>query len=129
MGWFTKKEVDFRKLLMAEKKIKIDGIPFVIRKIEVLDYLEGARVLTETFGTYKTGNEKSLASDIDVNNIKKIKKYLTDVICAGVVKPKFTREDTSDDPNIIPIKELFTDWQLAQKISQEIFEYTNGKKK
>lgn len=127
MGWFSK-EVDFRKLLIAEKKIKIDGIPFVIRKIEVLDYLEGAKVLSESFGVYKTGKEK-ISSDVDMASIQKIKKYLTDVICAGVIKPKFIREDTSSDPNEIPIKELFTDWSLAQKLSQEIFEHTQGKKK
>ncbi len=129
MGWFTPKEIDFRKLLVAEKKIKVNGLPFVIRKIEVLDYLEGARVLTESFSVYKTANEKKFGSDADVSNIKKVKKYLTDVICAGVVKPKFTREETSDDPNVIPIKELFTDWQLAQQLSQEIFNHSQGKKK
>ena|SRR3990167_155706 len=126
---FKKADVDFRKLICAEKQLKIDGIPFVIRKINVLDYLEGAKVLAESFSTYKTSKGKDPNFEFDVANIVKMKKYLTDVICAGCVRPKFTRDEIASIEGEIPIKELFTDWQLAQKLSQEIFEYTKGKKK
>lgn len=128
MGWFSKKEVDFRKLLNSEKNIRINGLPFTIRKINVLDHLEGAQVLSEIFSTYKTQTEKNI-SNYDVTGFNKARKYLTDIICAGVVKPKFIRAESSDNPNEIPIKELFNDWFLAQKLSQEIFDHTNGKKK
>jgi len=130
MFWpFKKAEVDFRKLITAEKQIKIDGIPFVIRKINVLDYLEGAKVLQETFSIYKTGKEPKDLAIPDLANINKLKKYLADVICAGCVRPKFTRNENASLEDEIPIKELFTDWSLAQRLSQEIFDYTHGKKK
>ena|SRR3990167_679854 len=131
MFWpFKKKEEDFKKKFFATKSVKIDGIPFVIRKINVLDYLEGAKVLSETFAIYKNGKDPaSNIQDFDMAHVNKLKKYLTDVICAGVVKPKFTREETTSNEDEIPIKELFTDWVLAQKLSQEIFDFTHGKKK
>ena len=85
--------------------------------------------MTEAFATYKISKDTTSFSDVDIANINKLKKYLTDIICAGVVKPKFTREDTPATEDEIPIKELFTDWVLAQKLAQEIYDYTHGKKK
>ena len=129
MFWiFKKKEYDFRKSIVATKSVRIDGIPFVIKKINVLDYLEGAKVMSETFSTYKISKDPAEFSELDVANINKLKKYLADIICAGVVKPTFTREDSGKDGEI-PIKDLFTDWILAQKLAQEIFDFTHGKKK
>lgn len=133
MGWnpFKKNEADeFKKKFFATKSIKIDGIPFVIRKINVLDYLEGAKVLAETFAVYKnSGEQSSNFNSLDVTHVNKLKKYLTEVICSGVVKPKFIREDAASNEDEVPIKDLFTDWALAQKLSQEIFDFTHGKKK
>lgn len=127
---FKKKDDDFRKHFLAVKSIKVDGVPFVIRKINVLDYLEGAKVLTEIFATYKITKDTTSFSEMDLANLNKLKKYLTDIICAGVVKPKFSREDSViEGSEEIPIKDLFTDWILAQKLAQEIFDYTHGKKK
>lgn len=130
MVWnpFKRKEYDFRKNLIATKAIRIDGIPFVIKKINVLDYLEGAKVMAETFATYKISKDPAAFTELDMTNVNKLKKYLSDVICAGVVKPQFTRDDTGRDGEV-PIKDLFTDWILAQKLAQEIFDFTHGKKK
>lgn len=124
-----KRDDDFRKHFLSTKLVRIDGVPFVIKKINVLDYLEGARVMAETFATYKVSKDTAAFADVDIANINKLKKYMTDVICAGVVKPKFTRDDTAQNADEVPIKDLFTDWVLAQKLTQEIFDYTHGKKK
>lgn len=123
------KPIDFKERFYATKTVLIDDIPFVIRKINVLDYLEGGKVLAESFSTYKSGKNIKDVTDIDTGSINKLKKYLTDIICVGVVKPKFIRGDTPSSPDEIPIEDLFRDWILAQKLAQEIFDYTHGKKK
>lgn len=128
----SEQNLDYKKVLLQTKIIKIDGIPFEIRKINVLDYLEGAKVLAECFGTYRKVDPNQglqVLQTLDTSNLNQLKKYITDIICAGVVKPKFTREEKPINPDEIPIKDLFNDWVLAQKLSQEIFEFTHGKKK
>ena len=125
----TSIEDDFKNHLLVSKSIKIDGLSFEIRKINVLDHLEGAKVLSEIFSVYKNTKEKNNIEMLDVSNINKLKSYLTDIICAGCVKPKFTRDDVAKNESEIPIKDLFSDWLLSQKLAQEIFEHTHGKKK
>jgi hypothetical protein len=131
---FRKKtfEEEFAANFNSTKAIKIDGVPFIIRKVNVLDYLEGGKVLSDIFSTYKTGKQNPL-DDADLGlfelNMKKAEKYLTDIICSGTVKPKFIRENQAPEPGAVPIKDLFTDWILAQKLADHIFEFTYGKKK
>ena len=120
---------DFHNRFNRTKKIELDGVPFEIRKINIIDYLEGAKVLQESFSVYKTGAEKKALENIDSKNIVKLKGYLADVICAGVVKPKFVRTEKELDAESILIDDLFLDWQMAQDLTQEIFSYTHGKKK
>ncbi len=128
--WLFKKDDDFRTAFSSTKKIRIDGVPFTIRKINVLDYLEGAKVMAESFSVYKMGNDKAAAMEaaLDPAKIAKLKKYLTDIICAGCVEPKFVRQEAGN-ANEVSIDELFTDWVLAQKLATAIFEHTHGKKK
>jgi hypothetical protein len=132
-AWYIgrKKRVkDYKRLLFSTKDIKIDGFTFKIRKINVLDHLEGAKVMAETFSTYKTKKDFNTVNDTDIANLKKIKKYITDIICAGVIEPVFVREKALiTAPNEILIDDLFSDWVLAQRLAQEIFDFTNGKKK
>lgn len=125
-------EEAFKRLVSnATKPINIDGVPFVIRKIQVLDYLEGAKVLAEIFSTYKNqkANDTKTIEQIDTNNLNKAKTYITDIICAGCVRPKFCRKAPEEGSNEIHIEEVFSDWVLAQKLAMEIFEFTQGKKK
>ena len=130
--WFIGREKrkgeESKPFSLPTKTIKIDEMTFVIRKINVLDHLEGAKVLSEIFSVYKNSKEKSTLNSLDVSNINKLKSYLTDIICAGCVKPKFTRDDIAKNESEIPIKDLFSDWLLSQKLAQEIFEHTHGKK-
>lgn len=120
---FKKKDVfgDFNK----PKSVTISGVRFLIKKIEILDYLEGAKLLFKTFDTYKVSKSKSNI-DTRVHDIKKARDFMQDVILAGCVKPKFVRKE--EDEGIL-IDELFTDWQLAQKVVLAILAHTTGKKK
>lgn len=118
---------DLREKLKINKKVKINGVIFNIRKINVLDYLEGAKVLHEAFSVYKTKSEKEIDQKL-VNNIKKAKDYMRDVIMAGVVSPKLVRKQ-EEDPNAVVVDEILNDWMFAQELCAEILQFTYGKKK
>lgn len=116
-----------REHLSSGKKVKVEGIVFYIRKINVLDYLDGSRVMAELFSVYKTKDEKTFLEKSSVENFSKLKKYLTDIILAGVIAPKLVRDKT--DTSGLFIDDLFSDWLLAQKLAETILAYTYGKKK
>jgi len=124
---FLPPEQDLRTRLSLTRKVRVSGVLFTIKKIDVLDYLEGARVLHEIFSTYKTKNEKVL-DDKMVGSIKKAREYMRDVIMAGVVKPAVVRKP-EENLEAIPVDELMNDWTLAQDLVGEILRFTYGKKK
>jgi hypothetical protein len=129
----TRLSEKFKSRINESKIVKIDGTAFKIRKIKVLDYLEGAKVLAQMFSTYQTKKSGAQGAqdldNLDIANMNKLKKYLTDVICAGCVEPRFVRSEKDLDEDSVLIDDLFSDWILAQKVAQEIFEFTYGKKK
>lgn len=128
---YKKRKDEFSHLFFPVKTVKIDGMKFVIRKVNLMDYLEGAKVMSETFAIYR--KEKPTVENLETASLNKLKKYLTDIICAASVKPKFVRtkegEATLLEKGQIPIDEIFNDWSLAQRLAQEIFDFTHGKKK
>lgn len=124
---FTTKEKTLRERLSLEKRVRVCGVFFTIKKIDVMSYLEGARVLHEVFSVYKTKNERVL-DDKMVANIKKARDYMRDVIVAGVVKPVVVRKQ-EDNPEAVLVDELLGDWALAQELTGAILAHTYGKKK
>lgn len=128
---YRKRKDEFAHLFFPVKTVKIDGMKFVIRKVNLMDYLEGAKVMSEIFAIYR--KEKPTVENLETESLNKLKKYLTDIICAASVKPKFVRtkegKATLLEKDQIPIDEIFNDWALAQKLAQEIFDFTHGKKK
>lgn len=106
------------------KKINVRGIRFHIRKINLLDHLDGAKVLTQVFDTHKTKGEKAAA--IQNAKTEKIQAHLTDVFMAGVISPKLTRK--REDPGVL-VDSLFMDWGIAFDLYNEIMLHTYGKKK
>lgn len=127
-GWFKRREVSLRDKLNETKNIKVSGVLFKIKRIQVLDYMEGARVLHETFSVYKTKEQKVLDEKL-IKNLSKAKEYMRDVIMAGVVQPKLVRKQ-EDDPSAVCVDELVEgDWMMAQNLAAEILAYTYGKKK
>lgn len=124
----TKSPKSFKDLLFVTKEIEINGVPFIIKKINLLDYLEGGKVLSEIYSTYKTGKDANI-SQIETAHLTKLKKYYMDIICAGSVVPKFVRKDPIEENKEILIDELFNDWFLSEALALEIFNFTYGKKK
>ena len=119
---------DLRSYLNDSKRIKVQGVIFDIRKINILDYLEGARVLQEFFSVYKTKDQKYKQSKEHIEHMKKARSFMRDIIMAGVVKPKLVRKQ-EDDTEAILVDEVLSDWVMAQTLSAEILDYTYNKKK
>lgn len=110
--------------ILGLKTIKINGVLFTIKKIDVTDYISGSKVL---FSIWEDWSEKK-RNDSEMNvNIEKTKSIYRDVFMAGVVKPKLSRTETECE-NIF-VDEIFNDWEMANKLYSEIMEHTIGKKK
>jgi hypothetical protein len=124
LNWFRARPLD--AVLSPKKRIKVQGVVFIIKKIDVLDHLEGAKVLQKSYDTYKV--ERESGKDIESVVQKKVREHYADVILAGVVSPKIKRKQ--DDPSgEYWVQDLFQNWDLVENLYSEILEFTYGKKK
>lgn len=119
-----KKKVDLRDYLKKEKEVIIDGVIFIIKKIDLEDHLAGLNVIMKTRALYE--KEKPSIEDA-ISHRKRINKIMRDIIFAGVVKPKLTMK--KDEPEKIHVDEIIADQGLADKLAGEILGHTYGKKK
>jgi hypothetical protein len=120
--WLKRKSLT--SALTATRRLRIKGVVFEIRKINVSHYAEGGKVLKQTMDTYRAGKDQSAAVDA---NWDKIQKHYADVLLAGVVSPRLKRKQ--DDAEGIWIDDLFVDWEMVQGVYEAISEMTYGKKK
>lgn len=123
-GIFSKKKIE--KKLLETKRVLVEGCIFEIKKIDIMDYIDGSKAMVGLYDTYRTGKET-----VDLNDTKTIKKmrdHMADVFMASVIEPKLKRKDDPDMPGIY-VRNLFTDWGLAFALYEEILGFTYGKKK
>lgn len=120
LSWLFGK--DLRSHLSETRTVRISGVRFKIKKINTINYLEGAKALKQVYDTYKTkGNETDfILSD------KKVIEHFSHVIVCGTVSPRFTY---NDDGSGIHIEQLFVDWDMTVNLYNAIMEFTYGKKK
>lgn len=126
LGFFKKKTLDSH--LGETRKIKVSGVPFVIKKINVLDHLHGSQVMTEQFHVWR----KSKLEGNKINEERafdKIKKHYTDVFVSSVIDPVIKRKEEDCAIGEIWSERLFVDFGLAQDLYTEIMLFTHGKKK
>ncbi len=116
---FGKKVED---LLGETKKIRIKGVNFLIKKINVLDHLNGSKVMSQYYDIYKNSN----ANKIDEVSEKKIKEHFSQALVSGVVKPKLSLKEGGEG---IFVEKLFNDWELVNELYSQIMYLTYGKKK
>ena len=120
LNWLFGKKLESH--LGQTKKVKVNGVKFVIKKLNALNYLDGSKVLKATYDTYKTkGNDVS-----GLVNDKKLVEHFSHAICSGVISPKITLEKEETG---IHVDELFVDWDLVVELYNEIMTFTYGKKK
>ena len=77
--------------------------------------------MLQMFDTYK----KTGVNSVDVSE-KKIKDHYSQVLVAGCHKPKLSLKD---DGSGLFVEDLFKDWELVNKLYEEIINFTYGKKK
>jgi len=114
---------DLRRALNETKKIKVCGIFFKIRKIQVLDVLDGSKVLLSSYQTYEESRQKGSSESLE----KKLKDHYKDVFMSSVISPELSR-DKSEVSKIF-VEHLFTDFDLADELYDKIMLFTYGKKK
>ena len=119
--WFRSKSLAER--LGENKKIKIEGINFTIKRINPIDYLNGSKAMLAIYDKYKVG--KAAEAELEGYE-KKIKEHLRDVILAGVVSPELSRKAEGEE---IHIDEIFMINDLPELLYDAIIEFTYGKKK
>ena len=107
------------------KKIRVCGIKFEITKLSVLDHIQSNKTLLKAYGEW---NEKKGDENIKITDsyMKKLKAHYSDCFLQSVVAPKISRK--AEDGGIW-VEHLFTDWDLAEELYNQIMIYTYGKKK
>lgn len=126
MFWpFKTKEVSLEDYLHKTKKIKINGVVFQIKKINLDDHLSGLDVILQIRDLYR--KEKNQPAAVTIENQKKISKIVRDIIYAGVVKPQLTMK--KDEPTKIHIDEIMVEKDMAEALSTAILQHTYQKKR
>ena len=110
--------------LFETKKVIVNGVSFEIKKLNILNYIDGSKALVGMFDVYKS-NPDALP-DIGA---KKLKEHYVDVIMASVQFPKLTRKENEASDEIIWVENIFLNWELAEALYSKIMEFTYGKKK
>jgi len=111
-------------VLYELKDIKIQGIKFRIKKIDVFNHMTGSSVLRKEYDIYQVGGDKE--PEINASYEKKMKAHYRDIILGGVVVPFITRK--KEDKGL-HVDELFNNWQLASELYDSIVDFTYNKKK
>lgn len=111
---------DINDVLKQRRRVKIKGVIFIIRKINILDFLEGSKAAKQIYDTYK------ISKDITPQSMNKLNEHYKDVILAGVVHPKLCRKENEVG---VHIDEVLNDAEMAAKLYLAIDEFTYGKKK
>lgn len=109
-------------VLNETKKVKIKGIRFTLRKVNLLDHLNGSKVMMQIYDTYKVSNAPPVSEAHD----KKIKEHFSHVLVSGVVSPKLSFNEGGDG---LHVEKMFDDWEIVDALYAEITALTYGKKK
>lgn len=125
MGIFSSSRDSLLERISATKKVKVCGIKFKIKKLDMFDFADGSQVLLQMYQTYEDAREKSKSQPLKNS---KIRSAYRDIFMAGVVDPALKRKNDPDDPAIF-VDNLFTDPELVENLYWEIVAFTYGKKK
>ena len=119
LNWFKSlfygKSLD--SVLQETKFIRINGIRFQIKKIDVMNFLDGSKVMLQYYDTFKLekGNQDKEMSH------KKIREHMKEILCAGVVNPKLSLNDEN-----YKVDKMFVNMKLVNKLYEVIMKYTYG---
>lgn len=121
--------------LNPTKKVKINGVTFTLRKLNPLDYLAGAKALQDIHKPYERA-AKAPSFDFSEKEIQAVKTHYRDVLLQGIVSVRClgrelvpTLKDFAPGEAKIKVENFMSDWDMAERLYQEIVEFTYGKKK
>ena len=110
-------------VLNETKKVRVNGIRFIIRKINILNYVDGSNIIRQSYDTYKIGKSDGTNSQVSQ---EKINEYLCQVLVAGVAHPKLSFN--KEGPGLF-VEDLLVDGDMVEKLHEHILWFTYGKKK
>ena len=114
---------DLKTELYETRKIKVRGVRFTIKKVNLLNYLEGSEVLLKKFDTHKTVGVKDAPAKLSE---ERARKHYAAILVAGVAEPKLVYKKEDDG---ILVDDLFINWEMVVDLYSKILEFTYGKKK
>lgn len=126
IAWLSGKSAGSYKALYPTKKVKIEGIIFVIRKINPLDYLAGYKAVLQGYDTYQAGGK---VVEMSESTARKMKEHYVDVFTSAVVEPKLVRKMPEPGQDGLYVEALFNNWPIVERLYEEIMIFTYGKKK
>jgi len=124
---FFSKKISDKDQIMKLKKVKIQGVIFKIRKMNPLDHVTGAKVMTAIHSKYRALKEQDDDIVVSDSDLKKVKSHYRDVFMAAVVKPHLSRKE--NDGVSIFVDDLIQNWDLTIDLYDQINLLTYGKKK
>lgn len=116
-------EDELKGYLQETRKVKVQGLTFKIRRLNMYDYLDGSKTLTNYYALYQAGKTKEAEQ-----SIKKVQAHYRDVFMSAVVKPRLTRKNDPND-DAVWVDEITENLVLASQLYTEIVSYTDGVKK
>lgn len=131
MGWFRRLfgSRDLNDVLSETRTVRIQGVKFVLKKVDPIAHLAGARVMQSNFEEYKNKKAISAPVPVDQDKLQAMREHFKDMFLAAVVHPNICRNKEDASGDVIPVDNLLTDWPLANEIYSEIVLFTYGKKK
>lgn len=126
---FGRKSTQLDDVLDPRKRINIRGVDFVIRKINPVDHLHGAKVLAASYEVKTLESRKKEKELQGQMNLEKAKDHFRDVFTQCVIEPKIVRKESDAGVGMVFVDRLFLDWDIANELYQEIMIFTYGKKK
>lgn len=120
LSWFSSRKLD--DVLDQTITVKIKGVRFKIKKVNVLNHLDGSKVMLQAYDIYKQNNNPQSVEASE----KKIREHMSHTLVAGIVDPKLSLKD---DGAGIYVDRMFSDWDLVNQLYEKIMLFTYGKKK
>jgi hypothetical protein len=122
-----RREVALHDYLRRTKKVRVNGIGFEIRKVDLKDHAEGLNIILNLHQLYVRKKDRDGLKSAVVQDEKKLKDFMRHFLYAGVVAPRLTLKNPPED-GATSVDELMQDVDLAQKLCTQVLQYSYGKK-
>lgn len=121
--WPFRKQRTLKQSLNETKKVHIEGVLFVIRKINPMSYMQGYDVVLQQYEAMKVAPANQLSGE---QILKKMRRHWAEIILAGTVSPVIVRKE---DGIHATIDEVLDNFELSSGLYSEILAFAYGKKK